>query len=82
MQAPNGLKPRDPERIREFSQLGHGCCPNSPLRHINNPVKTEVVMRIIQEPQISQGVLNFLAGIELKPPHYLVGHIGPQESFF
>ena len=39
-------------------------------------------MWIVQESQISQGVLNFLAGIELKPPHYFVGHIGPQESFF
>ena len=34
-------------------------------------------MWVVQEPQISQGVLDFLAGIELKPPHYLVWHIGP-----
>ena len=77
MQAPNDLKPGDSERIREFSQLSHCCCPNSPFRHINNPVKAEVVMWVVQEPQISQGVLDFLAGIELKPPHYLVWHIGP-----
>ena len=39
-------------------------------------------MWVVQESQISQGVLNFLAGIELKSPYYLVGHIGPQEGFF
>ena len=82
MQAPDGLKPGDPQGIREFSQLGHRCCPNPPLRHINDSVKAEVVMWVVQKPQISQSVLDFLASIELKSPYYLVGHIGPQEGFF
>ena len=68
--------------ISKSFQFSNTCIANPALRFIHDPVKAHIIIRVDDQPEISQGIANFLTIIEFMSAHHLIRNVGLHERFF
>ena len=52
------------------------------LRHVDNPHEAQAVFRVVQQAQVGDDVLDFLAVVELRPADHRIRNGVAHELFF
>ena len=78
----DGIKERHIFFVGPLLQLAKGFGANFAIRYIDNSSEAQFIMRISQQAQIGQHILNFFAFIELAAANDLIGNIGSHKLLF
>ena len=67
---------RDPIAVGEGVHLFHGAIPQPPFGHVENALQGQVVLAVVHDPQVGQGVPDLLTLVEPDVAHDLVPQAG------
>ena len=62
--------------FEQIANFIHCTWPDSPLRFIDNALKTDIVTEVGNQVQISNDIPNFLPAVELGAPYHGVRNVG------